>query len=163
MHEFAKRNKILREMGFPRYEDYQRSALYASIRKAVLAEKGTRCVSCGYPSSICHHENYLKETLNGDDVSAIWPMCSKCHGLVHFDGVRFRSLSESSKVLQAMRQGQVKLHSPSKIPAKRSKKVKKKDKLSNRQRKKVQQGLRNTNRSKRAAQIWEMKTGQKVM
>ena len=79
-------------LGFKSYKAYLRSALWASIRSHVLVGL---CCLCGSPSQHAHHLGYSLETLRGDDISKIVPLCEKCHYEVEFksDGLK-RTFSE---------------------------------------------------------------------
>ena len=89
---YIDRKANLLVLGFKSYKAYLRSALWASIRSHVLVGL---CCLCGSPSQHAHHLGYSLETLRGDDISKIVPLCEKCHYEVEFksDGLK-RTFSE---------------------------------------------------------------------
>lgn len=81
---YGERNRVLRDMGFPTYADYLKSALWSQIRSAVLGN-GRPCVRCSQPANQVHHADYAPKTLDGSDISALHPVCRICHELGELD------------------------------------------------------------------------------
>lgn len=83
------RNKELEKMGFNSYTQYLDSELWDSIRQRVVQYKGWRCCTCGAPHTEIHHYDYSPESLRGDDLTNLWPICGTCHKEVHFPQGRY--------------------------------------------------------------------------
>lgn len=83
--EYAKRNSLLKKMGYASYGDYLASELWASIRRRAY-EKGRRCHLCltGTGEIHLHHTSYALNVLNGQDITSLVPLCAKCHNRIEF-------------------------------------------------------------------------------
>ena len=82
---YAGRNSTLLEMGFPSYNDYLASDLWTGIRNTVWQGKGRQCYLCAGVANVLHHISYGRETLKGEDVHNIVPICNSCHYLVEYN------------------------------------------------------------------------------
>lgn len=79
MNEYAARNALLRELGFPSYDDYLQSDLWKSIRRGALKRTCGKCVRCGRPARVVHHKDYSRETMLGHRPDSLIPVCCSCH------------------------------------------------------------------------------------
>lgn len=76
---YAYRDDNLRHLGFPSYQAYLDSDLWQSIRARVLAG-GALCAKCHKrPAAQVHHRAYDPQTLRGDDLASLTPLCRGCH------------------------------------------------------------------------------------
>ncbi len=89
LHESGKtyvsRDLILKDLGFFNYADYLNSRLWYDLRFRVFREKGSYCFTCPDLACQLHHNDYRRETLLGDDISAIVPICEPCHRSIEVD------------------------------------------------------------------------------
>ncbi len=67
------------------YPEYLASALWASIRKRVLAATPL-CVGCNRYASQVHHRDYRPRVMLGKDLTPLVPVCPPCHNNVHAGG-----------------------------------------------------------------------------
>lgn len=89
---YAARRETLLALGYPTYQDYLCSNLWAKIRKRILALDGWACRTCGDKAEQVHHTSYSKGVLLGNDDKHLHSVCRKCHGLIEFhDGVEDES------------------------------------------------------------------------
>jgi hypothetical protein len=84
MIEYEQRDAVLRAIGFGSYAEYLNSRLWARIRHRVLKKRKT-CVCCGEPANEVHHKDYSLETMKGERLSGLSPLCSTCHDIAEFD------------------------------------------------------------------------------
>ena len=88
------RDSTLRQFGFNSYADYLRSDEWKVIRNQVYSERGRTCLRCfDNPASCVHHENYARTVIMGKPKAIrawLWPLCSDCHRLRHFDADKWR-------------------------------------------------------------------------
>jgi len=97
---YVRRDSILAEMGYRDYAEYLRSALWATIRQAVLDRDGHRCRCCGERGWEVHHRRYTRAALEGSDLSALLTVCRECHERAEFTGSgRKRSLRWANRIL----------------------------------------------------------------
>lgn len=82
---YRQRDEQLLLLGFPSYAAYLASPLWAGIRLAVFNVKGSQCVVCSKAAAVCHHRDYRPETLRGEDMSDILPLCHGCHRFIEFN------------------------------------------------------------------------------
>lgn len=101
MFLYGLRNQVLREMGFPTYQDYLGSQLWAHIRWQVLKRDSNTCRKCGERASLVHHRAYTKPVLQGSKAHLIFliSLCHKCHTLAEFDNSRKVSLDRANSRL----------------------------------------------------------------
>lgn len=79
---YSERQRVLELLGYNSYRDYLLSPLWKSIRDKVLRGK---CVICDKTdASQVHHRNYLYETLAGQCLDQLIPLCGKCHRKIEF-------------------------------------------------------------------------------
>jgi len=83
--DYTSRNEALRSLGYPTYQAYLESPLWASIRKKVLARDGHCCLLCGSWATQVHHLEYLLPTLLGQDLRGMASICGDCHHHVEYD------------------------------------------------------------------------------
>lgn len=83
---YRRRNKVLKGMGFPAYQDYLASPLWGAIRFQVLERDGHVCRVCDAPAAIVHHQEYTKQALTGEDLRQLYSLCRKCHEHIELDG-----------------------------------------------------------------------------
>lgn len=86
MSVYSERDLILRAMGYPSYRDYLKSSLWAGIRSVVLKNKSWRCQCCPDKATQVHHQKYDEQTMKGEDLRNLVPLCRKCHKRVEFWG-----------------------------------------------------------------------------
>lgn len=100
---YSSRNRNLEIIGFDSYRSYLNSELWKGIRRRVFARSKECCV-CNAVATEIHHINYRTKTLLGNDISALIPLCQRCHRSIEFDdegnkrsGVKARN--ESQRIL----------------------------------------------------------------
>jgi hypothetical protein len=76
---YAERDFRLKQMGFVDYYEYLASDLWNRIRNAVFRLKGKICTLCPKAANIVHHRKYDYDTLRGDDLTYLVPLCNDCH------------------------------------------------------------------------------------
>lgn len=81
---YSRRNKLLRELGFPSYATYLTSPLWHSIRLRVWHAAGWRCFGCGYRPDQVHHDRYDRATLKGATLDHLYAVCATCHKWAEF-------------------------------------------------------------------------------
>ncbi len=125
---YAERDRVLREIGFPTYEQYTASAHWEQIRDRVFRSLGSDCYFCPRPGPHIHHAQYDKATLLGTTIDHLYPVCDTCHRSGHFetDGsmvsledatARMRRFSEMKGFGEKMRQrDQLRTRVPSPSP-----------------------------------------------
>ena len=116
--EYAKRNRILKEMGYESYPAYLASPLWARIRVDVLNLCRSRCEMCGERANQVHHNRYSEANLKGESIDGMIGTCGKCH-----KGVEFHR--DGSKASPGMVRGHVKSRQGQKPITKKQKKSKK--------------------------------------
>lgn len=80
---YARRNKILRKLGYLSYDEYLRSYTWSYIRGIVL-QKNPTCEFCGNPATQVHHSRYTRGNLSGKSLKRLHSVCSSCHRLGEF-------------------------------------------------------------------------------
>lgn len=83
---YQHRNEILARMGFPDYQSYLASDLWAGIRKRVLEGNGRLCCACHGKANQVHHSVYDERNLSGASLSFMHAICDPCHRKIEFDG-----------------------------------------------------------------------------
>lgn len=81
---YAKRNSIVRQLGYQDYGEYLRSHRWRKIRKKVFA-KSAVCVGCYGEASQVHHAEYTWGNLSGRSLEGLLPVCGVCHDYCEFD------------------------------------------------------------------------------
>ena len=81
---YARRNHVLREMGFPSYRAYQRSELWKTIRRQVIERDKGQCVICNRRGHSVHHVTYSREVMEGKRLDQLALLCRGCHVHVEF-------------------------------------------------------------------------------
>ncbi|MBL9165824.1 MAG: hypothetical protein JNL18_24080 [Planctomycetaceae bacterium] len=77
---------VLHELGFSSYRQYRDSPRWASIRQRVYEKKGRVCVECRLnPAVEIHHRQYDRETMVGETLRHLDPVCRHCHDILHGD------------------------------------------------------------------------------
>jgi hypothetical protein len=90
---YYEKNLLLIKLGYDSYQAYQNSHLWRSIKRRIPASDV--CALCGDRASLIHHMDYHKNTLLGNDISGLIPLCNKCHHLIEFDGTNKRTLKQA--------------------------------------------------------------------
>ena len=81
---YAKRNDVLKLMGFESYGDYLKSHLWHSIRANVL-RLNPKCVACEKPSTEVHHGSYGYPTMSGSESQHLYSICRDHHQFIEFE------------------------------------------------------------------------------
>ena len=106
---YSDRNETLRLLGFQSYGSYTRSKLWKIIRERALDLNGRVCRKCKGTATQVHHGVYTRDTLTGEDVRGLVPVCGFCHRLGsttprgsksrRVDRLRVRHLSDTNAFL----------------------------------------------------------------
>lgn len=83
---FKQRKKELDTLGFGNYESYLSSALWRAIRQSVYKTRGKQCCCCESKAQAVHHQQYDRQTLRGESIAHLYPICNACHELTHQPG-----------------------------------------------------------------------------
>ena len=75
------------------YQSYLQSPEWKAIRKQVFGDKGRSC-RCGRKATQVHHSDYAAQTMSGEDISGLVPICSKCHEKIHRGGKSLRAANQ---------------------------------------------------------------------
>lgn len=94
---YEKRNQLLLDMGYTCYDDYLSSSLWQSIRARALYRYGGLCRFCLNSATEVHHLRYDSATLLGKTLTALVPLCRRCHHKLEFSK---RGRKYSLKVVQ---------------------------------------------------------------
>ena len=86
MNRYKQRDEVLSQMGFPSYDDYLRSPLWARIRARVMKSCGELCI-CGQSATEIHHRSYKRRYMEGRGkvTTFLTAICRKCHHFIEFD------------------------------------------------------------------------------
>ena len=82
---YAKRDLLLKELGYENYAAYLRSDLWHSIRGFVMRAHRGKCGLCGGMATEVHHVSYSKDALLGRGLLHYFPICNRCHKEHEFD------------------------------------------------------------------------------
>lgn len=82
---YAKRDALLREMGYKSYRAYMASELWATIRQQVLDRDQATCVVCKKPATQVHHKHYSIAALKGEWIKGMVSLCGGCHRMAEID------------------------------------------------------------------------------
>lgn len=98
--DYSRRNRILQNLGFNSYSQYQQSQLWSEIRERVFEQRGRKCCKCGEHATQVHHSRYTTKNLSGETIGWLHPVCGTCHQYaeVAIDGSK-RSLAKANKLL----------------------------------------------------------------
>ena len=107
MDEYADRNLILLELGFPDYKTYLRSSLWRNIRSSKL-QQDPGCFACARETGDVvmqvHHGKYTHENLRGESLEHLYSICTGCHKKIEITRSGFkRSPSEATRELHRLR------------------------------------------------------------
>lgn len=73
-------------MGYENYAKYLESPLWRRIRALVLRDGRVCAGGCGRMATQVHHGDYSRETLEGHNLTDLYPVCSGCHFRIEFTG-----------------------------------------------------------------------------
>lgn len=76
---YTARNLAVKKLGFASYSDYLRSGIWRQIKISVRRFRGRFCSCCHSPGTQIHHTDYSVETLSGKKLTALYPICDRCH------------------------------------------------------------------------------------
>lgn len=83
---YRDRTKTLTQLGFKDYQEYLESFTWHNVRKKVFAAKGNKCSCCKSKKAWqIHHSDYSTETLSGESIEHLHPICRKCHREIEHD------------------------------------------------------------------------------
>jgi|3_EtaG_2_1085321.scaffolds.fasta_scaffold22079_5 hypothetical protein len=95
---YHERDDLLRELGYPSYQDYLASDLWQSIRSKVLNKAKGKCSICRRRAFQVHHTEYSRECLEGNQPKSLYAICGRCHEDIEFDRDGFkRKLEEANE------------------------------------------------------------------
>ena len=90
------RMEIFKSIGFPKFADYFKSKLWASIRNRVIVRDAGSCVVCrDNKASHVQHRRYDRNTLMGASLAQLFSICPNCKRSLEFDGDRKRTFDET--------------------------------------------------------------------
>jgi 5-methylcytosine-specific restriction endonuclease McrA len=105
---YIERNKLLEKLGYPTYQEYLASPLWAVVRARVMQRDGWACRLCsegkrGKGSLQVHHSCYDKATLLGWSLKHLYTICRKCHdNLEHGRDGEKRALKKVAKITRKL-------------------------------------------------------------
>lgn len=106
MKAYAKRDELLRQMGFASYEAYLKSDLWQWIKDRFKERwRGTDqwiCGLCGTTDNLLlHHRSYDLDVLCGTNTKHLLvPICPACHTKIEFDEQgKKRTLEDANRML----------------------------------------------------------------
>jgi len=113
------RNVLLTRLGFTGYEEcsvydeYLQSSLWRKVRAAAWKKHGNICSLCRSTAVVLHHLDYSEQTLIGEDLDGLTPLCQRCHEKVEFTltGEK-RSLEEARNEYRRIKAGELRIRSP---------------------------------------------------
>lgn len=83
---YAKRDTLLRQLGYSSYFHYLQSPLWSYIRDRILTRDNDSCVLCDQDAVEVHHRSYSLKVLRGDDYRWLVSLCRSCHNRIEFSG-----------------------------------------------------------------------------
>lgn len=90
MNAYAKRDELLKKMGFACYPDYLGSSLWSSIRDRVMSRDKYKCRGCGEEGREVHHHSYEESTMKGKTIAFLFTLCRGCHRKIEFNEKGFK-------------------------------------------------------------------------
>jgi hypothetical protein len=97
---YAKRDAVLRYLGFASYKAYLKSPLWSSIRQNILERDGHQCRSCARKANQVHHRRYSIEVLRGEALEWLQAICGRCHRGIEFRSSGKVSLAQANRTLK---------------------------------------------------------------
>jgi hypothetical protein len=88
----ARRAGALKRLGYSSYTAYLASPLWAALRGQVL-QAAPDCAVCARDARQVHHLDYDEETLAGNRLESLIPLCARCHRRAEFAGRKKRTLA----------------------------------------------------------------------
>lgn len=73
--------RCLRELGCETYFDYLRTPHWRRLGRKYRASSLPQACICGETNVELHHRTY--ERLGAEEISDLFPLCTKCHAMVH--------------------------------------------------------------------------------
>lgn len=109
---YSDRDRTLESLGFRSYRGYLRSRLWEIVRERALEIHGRTCRKCQRPANQVHHATYTRETLIGENVLGLVPVCAFCHetASVASGTVRPLAVTNFKLVRRKQRPGRQKAH-----------------------------------------------------
>jgi len=83
--KYEERLTLLLKLGYATYKSYLKSDVWSEIRERCFTAFGTTCHFCDAAATQVHHSAYTIETLRGDSLVHLYPVCQKCHSLGEFE------------------------------------------------------------------------------
>lgn len=103
MKEYGRRNRLLNKLGWPSYDAYLASNLWAKIRAKQLRDH-PHCYGCGRPASQVHHAKYTLDVMLGHNMDFLYSVCGGCHYRAEFDHNEIKNtLRQATKNLHKSR------------------------------------------------------------
>jgi 5-methylcytosine-specific restriction endonuclease McrA len=93
---YGQRGKTLLALGYPSYQLYLESELWAGIRKRVIERDGQLCRVCKFLAKEVHHTDYLEDTLTGANLDHMLSLCARCHHKIEFHGDWKRTMEQAN-------------------------------------------------------------------
>lgn len=123
MNNYEERDFLLKDLGYSNYNDYLKSPLWQKIKHKLLS-KQSKCKVCFNQATVLHHIKYNKETLLGETLEHLIPLCKFCHHYIEFDNKNNKeTLNKTNNKLSQILKKYSKLRKKQKI--KKSKKLNK--------------------------------------
>ena len=82
---YKERTKSLNILKYGSYKSYLQGKEWCSIRKWVVSLYGGRCSFCTHDYNEIHHAKYDVDTLVGNTLHHLHPVCHDCHQYGEFD------------------------------------------------------------------------------
>lgn len=96
------RNYHLSQLGFADYLAYLESPLWKRIRASVWVAKGRNCYLCNSPAKAVHHYRYDRDTLAGNNLAYLFPLCEECHNVIEYDGHQKHTVRQAQQMFDAL-------------------------------------------------------------
>jgi hypothetical protein len=81
--QYARRDRVLYQLGFSSYREYLNSQYWKAIRAAKMLNTPD-CEICDRPATQVHHLDYSEETLRGRKEESLVSICGGCHLRLEF-------------------------------------------------------------------------------
>lgn len=103
LETYELRDKLLKKLGYPSYQEYLCSERWWKIKEKVLVAYENRCILCSSKATEVHHLSYRAKVLMGKKMDQLVPLCRSCHVKVEFhpDGKK-RMLAQAQKVYESL-------------------------------------------------------------